>query len=976
MADIQQNIIINIDVESGNVTSQLDQIDQKLSGLGKDVNLQSFQSVRSEIAAAREEAVRLAIAIEQAEDAGQNVDELSQSYTEVTRRAAELRDAVDKTNTSISNARPDNRLQGLISIAQGAALAVQGIAGAFTILGVDAETANLALAKLQGIIAITSSLSSIDEIVDGYKDLKAAINLSAIAQRASNLATIAAAAIQKAFTGSVLATGGAFRLLKIAIASTGIGLLVVAIGFAVSKIMEWVDASGEAEEATSQLADEVDRLAASYQREANIQSRANQRQISELKARGATEKEINAARIEGLEEQARLAEENFQKIEQRRRTSAQITEELQGKIDKAREDVENASFNLAIARNEIRANDLKQESKYLDDKTSLNKGYIDNTKNDLRELNDFIEQQRLEQKRLNQTDLQNEIDNVDKKYKRLIDLAKVYKRDTAELEKLRSAEIARITSQALLQGLSTEREIVIKQIELIFKYQFDQISRFRQKSIGDQKKYIKSQSEVSKKLFEEGVDLFEMAKKSLTEFNVQEQIAQIKKLTLSPDAKINKERQDAIIESIEKTFELEKANLIREAEALKKERAFVLEAFRIDISIEDAEKKLEQLARSVSQTVRALDSGPLGRQRIELEKTIQNLTAERGKIIESLEFKNQLIDEYKAQELTKIKGRYENLTELELKISAKYRKDIRNLDQETANYRAISMGKAAIEMLETDFEIGQKRIAQQKSIAKEFSMTSTLVGEQIQPSFTRSLMGDESRKRFDDSLLAIKSYYDEEKNLANLELQRRLADTTLNQNEIERLKREHTQRLVQIEQDYNNDINALNLAQLEARLQLYDAIGGAIGEFGRLVDQLSDKQTKIGKATAIAEIAIQTATGFARGLTIAQQTAAAAGPGAAFAVPVFYAQQVAIVLSAARRAAQILQKVPGGGGGSSTSVPQAPSAINSNVFRLPPEAQNVRVVNQQQQVVRAFITNEDLRTAQEKAAFLSKLTNF
>jgi hypothetical protein len=94
-------------------------------------------------------------------------------------------------------------------------------------------------------------------------------------------------------------------------------------------------------------------------------------------------------------------------------------------------------------------------------------------------------------------------------------------------------------------------------------------------------------------------------------------------------------------------------------------------------------------------------------------------------------------------------------------------------------------------------------------------------------------------------------------------------------------------------------------------------------------------------------------------------------------VPTFYAQQVAIVLSAVRRATQILEKVPGGGGGgSSTSAPQPPSAINSNVFRLPPEAQNVRVVNQQQQVVRAFITNEDLRTAQEKAAFLNKLSSF
>jgi len=55
-------------------------------------------------------------------------------------------------------------------------------------------------------------------------------------------------------------------------------------------------------------------------------------------------------------------------------------------------------------------------------------------------------------------------------------------------------------------------------------------------------------------------------------------------------------------------------------------------------------------------------------------------------------------------------------------------------------------------------------------------------------------------------------------------------------------------------------------------------------------------------------------------LRIAQQSAQATGPGAAFAFPIFYATQVAAILSAASRAKAILSSGGrGGGGGGATS---------------------------------------------------------
>jgi hypothetical protein len=1000
MADVQQNILINIDVESGKVTSELDQIDKKINDLGKGANLQSFKSIRAEIAAAREEAVRLALAIDEAEAAGQNVDALSARYTEVTQRAAELRDAVDKTNASIGNARPDNRLQGLITIAQGAALAVQGVAGAFTILGVDAETANVALAKLQGIIAITSSLSSIDEIVDGYKDLTRNINFATIATQASNVATAAATVIQRAFTGSVVATGTAFKVLRAAIISTGIGALVVAIGLTVAALVKLTDQSEKAEQATKDLGDEIDRIIGKYDEESRALDRNTKLQVAIAKARGASQTQINNITANNLRRQLRealAAEEQLDNAIQKRRNdglveSAEEIKKNNERLTQLRTEIKNVrlEIDLLFVENSAIANqaglDAIEEQKdaavkAAEDTQRAQERASEEAKqkriNDLEEIAEFTDQVRIEDQRARQTDLQNEIDEVNRKYKRLIDLARTYRKDTTELEKLRAAEINRITTQALFSSARSANELVAADLQRVTDFVFAQIDRFRKKSIGTQKAFLKENNEVAKLRFTELVDIVEQTQKNLAEFNLQETIDRITKLTFSTDPGENKRRQDQIVESVKSAFQLGLADITRAAEDLKSRRENEFQLFKIDLDISEAEKKLESLAKSLDQTLKALNSGPAGKVRLESQKAIEQGFILQKTLRETLNQTLATIDEGRRLAVQQIDKRYADLTEQEKRSSLQYRREIEAIDKVAFELRVKNIGQAGLLLIETDREIAKQRILVQKSIQEQTSMTSQVIGDQVGGSFTRDIMGENARKQFDQSLLSIKAFYDEQKNLENLEFQRQISDKSKTQLEIERITREHYSRLVQIESEYNNQINTLNQAQLDSRLMLLEAIGGAVGRFGETIDGFANKQTAVGKAAAIAEIAIQTATGFARGLQIAQQTAAAAGPGAAFALPIFYAQQVAIVLSAVNKARQILEKVPGpsSAGGASTA-PTPPQAINSSVFRLPPEAQNVRVVNQQSQVVRAYITNEDLRSAQEKRAFLDKLSNF
>jgi hypothetical protein len=146
-----------------------------------------------------------------------------------------------------------------------------------------------------------------------------------------------------------------------------------------------------------------------------------------------------------------------------------------------------------------------------------------------------------------------------------------------------------------------------------------------------------------------------------------------------------------------------------------------------------------------------------------------------------------------------------------------------------------------------------------------------------------------------------------------------------------------------------------------SQLDFLSAIGSAVGALGGLFQQ----GTAEAKAAALAEVAINTGVGIARGLSIAQQSAAAAGPGAAFAFPIFYATQVAAVLGAASRAKSILESgnADSGSGGSSISVPQ-PQAPQFNVVGASGVNQIAQVVGQSQQPVKAYVVSSEVSSQQ------------
>ena len=123
----------------------------------------------------------------------------SDQAREAAKRAAELKDRIGDAKTLTDSFNPDAKFKGLSQVLTGVAGGFAAVQGAMGLIGVESESVEKQLLKVQSAMAIASGIDQLSEAKDAVINFgKAALN--------------------------------AFKALKAAIGSTGIGLLVVALG--------------------------------------------------------------------------------------------------------------------------------------------------------------------------------------------------------------------------------------------------------------------------------------------------------------------------------------------------------------------------------------------------------------------------------------------------------------------------------------------------------------------------------------------------------------------------------------------------------------------------------------------------------------------------------------------------------------------------------------------------------------------------
>lgn len=223
----------------------------------------------------------------------QRFGEGSKEAVELAKHIAELKDQIGDAKALTDAFNPDRKFQAFGNTVRGLAGGFSALQGAMALVGVEGEDVQKTLLKVQAAAAISDGVNNILELKDTFKQLGVFIQQTTVFQKANDLATKAAAATQKLFGIAVDETATSFKVLKGAIAATGIGLAVVAIGEIISLTQEWTSATDKQIEAQKELKEETEKLAeVGLKAEQDFINRQEKLDVARAKARGATDKEI------------------------------------------------------------------------------------------------------------------------------------------------------------------------------------------------------------------------------------------------------------------------------------------------------------------------------------------------------------------------------------------------------------------------------------------------------------------------------------------------------------------------------------------------------------------------------------------------------------------------------------------------------------------------------------------------------------
>lgn len=225
-------------------------------------------------------------------DLGAQYGENSKEVEAAQKRLASLQDLTNQKQEQ-TNQRLDNAAKTVSALTA----AYGGVQGALELTGLAGEDTIKQLAKIQSALAIGDAIQNLAEFRDAitktFTDLANGFKNSTIFIKANDLATKAAAFTMKLFGVSVETTSTSFKVLKGAIAATGLGLLVVALGEVITLFQEYSSAAETAAQKQKELNETISKGAkAALKGEQDFLANQEKIDIAKAKLRGASEQEL------------------------------------------------------------------------------------------------------------------------------------------------------------------------------------------------------------------------------------------------------------------------------------------------------------------------------------------------------------------------------------------------------------------------------------------------------------------------------------------------------------------------------------------------------------------------------------------------------------------------------------------------------------------------------------------------------------
>jgi len=350
MAADNTTVGFKITTDAADATKDITKLDQSLT----DTNT-SVKSLRTQLKEAQA-------------DVGLMADKFGATSKEAVtaaKKAADLKDRIGDAKALTDAFNPDAKFKAVASSLAGVAGGFSALQGSMALFGGENKNVEAALLKVNAAMALSQGLQAVGESVDSFKQLGAVIKNTTAFQTANNAATKTAAALQRAFGIEVEVTSTGFKVLKGAIAATGIGLLVVALGEVIQnfdEIKKWIMNSplGALAKGVGSLVEAfTDFLGVTSEAKRNLDAistanaRANEditNRIKVLKAQGGSEKEIYDLKVQQTNNELATLRKALE-------VKGTLTDEEQKKYRELKNDqlVASAEYNKKVADDNAKA---------------------------------------------------------------------------------------------------------------------------------------------------------------------------------------------------------------------------------------------------------------------------------------------------------------------------------------------------------------------------------------------------------------------------------------------------------------------------------------------------------------------------------------------------------------------------------------------------------------------------------------------
>lgn len=440
MAQDEERVKIIFDTNAKQAAGDVNKLGNSIDGATSATN-ENNNAVEQGNAAYKTFKAQLREANQELQKQIQLTGESSQETIKAAKAVADLKDQMGFASDLADSFNPDQKMKALGAATRVAATGVQGITAGMALFGDQSEDTQKALLKVQAAMAFSDAISGLSDLGDQWQLLKNTISASSVATKANAAATGAAAMIQNLFTGSVNTSSAGFKGLKLAIAATGIGLLVVGLALVITNFSKIKDVVLKVVPGLASVGKFIGSIVDSVTDFIGVTSEAD-RAIDRMKANADTSIALNKKFL--AEHGSQLDEFTKQKIEAKNKYNEAIKEDGADQIALAKE------LNRELAKIEYSRGD---EGRKIAEENA--KKAAEDAENRRKKEKEDAEKRAADEKKKREEDLaalnQFQIDtfNAEMEQKRL--------QDEQQIERLNN--ITAVTDQIKLDELEQERKI-------------------------------------------------------------------------------------------------------------------------------------------------------------------------------------------------------------------------------------------------------------------------------------------------------------------------------------------------------------------------------------------------------------------------------------------------------------------------------------------------------------------------------------